>query len=350
MKYAGLRRMAGVDRRKAAAAVFRFTGGKKRVSWRCDTSRALCATGICPRAQEEITIETRQLNVFVTVYRSGSFTRAAEQLSTSQPAVSEQIRSLERRLGCRLFDRLGRSIKPTRQAEILFPKALAILEDIRRLEQELLREDNTVSGELILGASTIPGAYLLPRIATDFKALHPEISFEIRIADSGEIIDSVMNHDLLVGLVGSRAASRNLNFFPLVEDELVLAVSANRETENPVSLDELARLPFLLREQGSGTRKTLEEYSLRNGFDLGRLNTVAVLGSNAAIKQAIKEDLGVSILSRISIRDDLDCGRLKEISIRGVTLKRSFYVVTLKKRTLPHHYAVFLDTLRKREG
>ncbi|HEB51043.1 MAG TPA: LysR family transcriptional regulator [Desulfobulbus sp.] len=259
--------------------------------------------------------------------------------------MSEQIRSLERRLECRLFDRLGRSIKPTRHAEILFPKAMAILEDIRRLEQELLVEADNVSGELILGASTIPGAYILPRIATNFKADHSQISFEIRIADSGEVIDSVLNHDLLIGIVGTRISSTSLNFFPFVEDELVLAASARRELPSSVSLQQLAELPFLLREQGSGTRKTLEEYGLKNGFGLDQLNVVAVLGSNAAVKEAIKEDLGVSILSSISIRDELRCGRLQKIRIQGMTLKRSFYITTLKKRTLPNLYTVFLETL-----
>jgi len=281
------------------------------------------------------------------VYKSGSFTKAAELLSTSQPAVSEQVRTLEARLGCRLFDRLGRTIKPTRKAEILYPKARSILEDIKNVEEELLQEDQNVSGELTVGASTIPGAYILPHIATDFKVLHPEISFEIRIADSGEVIDAVLNHDLLIGIVGTKITSKNLNFYPFVEDELVLAAAGERVIGRRISLQQLVELPFLLRENGSGTRKSMEEFGFKNGLAIDQLNTVAVLGSNAAIKEAIKENLGVSILSRISIRDELGYGKLKEIQIQGMTLKRSFYVVTLKKRSLPNHYTVFLETLLK---
>ena len=281
------------------------------------------------------------------MYKSGSFTRAAELLSTSQPSVSEQVRNLETRLGCRLFDRLGRTIKPTRKAEILYPKAQSILEDIRHVEEELFLEDQNVSGELVVGASTIPGAYILPHIATDFKTLHPEISFEIRIADSGEVIDAVLNHDLLIGIVGTKITSNNLKFYSFVEDELVLTASAKRKVKSTISLQQLVKLPFLLRENGSGTRKSMEEFGFKNGLEIGQLNTVAVLGSNAAIKEAIKENLGVSILSRISIRDELGCGKLKEIQIEGMTLKRSFYVVTLKKRSLPNPYTVFLETLLK---
>jgi len=290
-------------------------------------------------------IETRQLKIFVTVYKSGSFTKAAEVLSTSQPVISEHIRTLEKRLGCRLFDRLGRSIKPTRKAEILYPKAQSILEDIKNVEGELFSEDQNVSGELIVGASTIPGAYILPHIATDFKARYPEISFEIRIADSGEVIDSVLNHDLLIGVVGAKVASNALNFHPFAEDKLVLAAAVDRKISSKISLQKLLELPFLLRENGSGTRKSMEEFGLRNGLEIGQLNTVAVLGSNAAIKEAIKENLGVSILSRISICDELECGKLKEIRIKGVTMKRSFYVTTHKKRSLPNHYNVFLKRL-----
>ncbi len=206
-------------------------------------------------------------------------------------------------------------------------------------------EDQCVSGELILGASTIPGAYILPHLATVFKKEHPEISFEIRIADSGEIIDSVLNHDLLIGIVGSKIASQNLKFSPFVEDELVLAAAAGRKISNNISIKTLLKLPFLLRENGSGTRKSMEEFGTKIGFETGQLNTVAVLGSNAAIKEAIKANLGVSILSRVSISDELENGKIKEIKVTGLTMKRMFYAVTLKKRSLPNRYSVFQERL-----
>ncbi|NOX25656.1 MAG: hypothetical protein GXP59_06010 [Deltaproteobacteria bacterium] len=250
---------------------------------------------------------------------------------------------MEKRLGCRLFDRLGRSIKPTSKADILYPKALSIIDDIKKAKEELSAEDQRVSGELIVGASTIPGAYILPHLATVFKSLHPATSFEIRIADSSEIIDDVLNYDVLIGIVGTKTASKNLKFSPFVEDQLVLAAPISREAAS-VSLKTLVKLPFLSREKGSGTRTSMEKFWLKNGCK-GQLNTVAVFGSNAAIKEAIKANLGVSILSRISISDDLECGKIKEIKIKGITMKRSFYIVTRKNRTLPNNYKVFLSSL-----
>ncbi len=288
-------------------------------------------------------IETKQLKTFIAVYKNGSFTRAAELLATSQPAISDHIRNLEDRLGCRLFDRLGRSIKPTSKADILYPQALSIIDDIEKAKEALSSEDHRVSGKLIVGASTTPGAYILPHLATVFKSLHPATSFEIRIADSRKIIEDVLNYDVLIGIVGTKTAAKNLKFFSFVEDQLVLAAPISRKVAS-VSLKTLAKLPFLGREKGSGTRTSMEKFWLKNGFN-GRLNMVAVFGSNAAIKEAIKANLGVSILSRISINDDLECGKIKEIKIKGITMKRSFYVVTRQNRTLPNNYKVFLSSL-----
>ena len=265
----------------------------------------------------------------------------------SQPTISEHIKILEKTLGCKLFDRLGRTISPTRKAEILYPKALDILEDIDKLEKDLASEDQSVTGELIIGASSIPGVYVLPPIATTFKNNHPEISFEIRIADSGKITNSVLSHDLLIGIVGAKISSKDLSFFPFVEDELVLAVGEKRKIGNSVSLNKLTKLPFLMRENGSGTKKSMEEFGIKNGIKLDQLNTVAVLGSNAAIKEAIKSNLGVSILSRKSITDELESGKIKEVKLKGITMKRMFYIVTPRKRTFPNHYSVFLNKLRE---
>ncbi len=226
-------------------------------------------------------------------------------LATSQPTISEYIKSLEQGLGCRLFDRLGRSIRATEKAEILYPQALAILENINKVKEELAAGDQGVSGDLVIGASSIPGVYKLPYLLSGFKSQYPKISFEIRIADSDEIIEAVLNHDLLIGIVGTQSTAKNLVSFPFVEDELVLAVAAERKIGRSISIKELLRLPFLIRESGSGTRKSLEIAGIRHGLDLDQLNIVGVLGSNAAIKEAIKNNLGGSILSRVSISDEL---------------------------------------------
>jgi DNA-binding transcriptional LysR family regulator len=294
----------------------------------------------------DLAIETRHLQIFVAVYREKSFTKAAEQLRTSQPTVSEHIQNLEMRLNCRLFDRLGRSILPTTEAEMLFPRAMAILDDLRRLEEDINTTRQGMSGELLIGASTIPGTYMLPAIAASFKNEFPGISFEIRINDSAKIVDAVADNELLIGVVGAKIPVAGLLFQPFAEDELILAAVATNPVPTIITMAELYKLPFIVRERGSGTRKSFEALlQQQHHTTLDQFNICATLGSSSAVKEAIKANLGVSILSRNALRDELANRTIKEIQVTGVAMKRNFYVVTSRKRTLPNHYQMFLKKL-----
>ncbi len=257
---------------------------------------------------------------------------------TSQPTVSEHIQNLEARLNCKLFDRLGRSILPTEEAEILYPRAMAILEDLQRLEDDISAAGTIVSGELLIGASTIPGTYILPGIAAAYKADFPGISFEIRINDSAKITEAVENNELLVGVVGAKSAGSKLHYQPFTDDELIIA-SANLDSiPSSISFEELRELPIIIREIGSGTRKNIESVLARHQMSTNDLNICATLGSSAAVKEAIKANLGISAISRYAVQDELDSGKIKKIHIDGLTMKRDFYLVTLPKRSLPQQY------------
>ena len=291
------------------------------------------------------TIETRHLKVFVAVYKNRSFTKAAELLHTSQPTVSEHIHNLESRLDCRLFDRLGRSILPTLEAQLLYPRALAILEDLRKLEDEVSATGKGVAGELIIGASTIPGEYIIPRLASSFKARYPGVSFEIRIGDSAGIVDSVADNDLLIGIVGARLPSRKVNYQTFIEDELVLVAAADTDIPDTIEVTGLTALPFLMREEGSGTRRNIEAFLARKDLGIEHLKICATLGSSTAIKESVKAGLGVSIISRLAMQDELQSGLVKEIRIKGLMMKRSFYIISAPKRSLPNHYRLFLNQL-----
>lgn len=294
-------------------------------------------------------IETRHLQIFVAVYKTRSFTKAAELLYTSQPTVSEHLQNLEARLNCRLFDRLGRSILPTAEADLLFPRAAAILDELRRLEADITATGGTVSGELIIGASTIPGAYILPKIAAAFKCDYPAISFEIRINDSARIVEEVAGNGLLLGIVGAKLPGVKLSYQPFADDQLILAAAATNPAPEKIAMEELCQLPFIVRERGSGTRKSLELLLARQRYSLDQFNICATLGSSAAVKEAVKADLGVSVISRHAVRDELDYGAIREIEVVGLAMTRSFYIVTSPKRTLPHHYQVFLDRLLQKD-
>ena len=290
-------------------------------------------------------METRHLQIFTAVYRTRSFTKAAEELFTSQPTISEHMKNLEDRLGCQLFDRLGRSISPTPEAELLYPKAVEILDEMHKLETGLATAAKTVSGELIVGASTIPGEYLLPARAAEFKSTYPDLSFEITIKDSGRIIDDISAHRIYLGVVGTELPAANLEYIPFESDELVLAAATDLDIPTTITVDDLLHFDFLTREQGSGTGRTINQCLNQVGIDQRALKIRATLGSSTAIKEAVKTGLGIAFISKTAIRDELSQGTVKSIEVDGLSMKRSFFVVIPKKRTLPFRYQLFKEFL-----
>jgi len=222
---------------------------------------------------------------------------------------------------------------------------MAILEDLQRLEEEISASRKSIAGQLIIGASTIPGAYILPGIAASFKKEFPDISFEIRINDSARIVEAVAGNELLLGVVGAKTTTAKLTYQPFAEDELILAASATSGIPSEISMTDLAQLPFIVRERGSGTRKSTESLLAKQNQNLNQLNICATLGSSAAVKEAIKANLGVSVISRHAIQDELQSGKIRQIQIPGLTMKRNFYVVTPARRTLPNHYQELLKRL-----
>lgn len=292
-------------------------------------------------------MELNRLRIFVSVYRNRSFTRASEELGISQPSISENVKNLERELGCLLFERLARRTIPTSEAEAIYPMALHIIEEAERLAEAASLAAGRISGTLVLGASTIPGTYILPQMASDFRKLYPEVSFEVTIGDSREIARSVLNHELVMGFTGAEMETDQLDHLPVVEDELILAAPPSLIKGDTIRAAQLKALPFVIREEGSGTRKIMEQFFERNKIRTNELDIVAVFGSTDSVKQAIKSGLGVSILSRIAVEDELRAGTLREVGINGLELKRSFYLVTHKKRILPAPYRAFYDYVDK---
>ncbi len=288
-------------------------------------------------------MDVHQLKIFVAVYQHKSFSKASLKLSISQPTISEHIKNLENELGSLLFDRLGRTIEPTQAAEIILPGALQVIDDLEKIKDSLKTGDREVSGHLVIGASTIPGTYMLPVLASKFKKKYPDISFEIIIGDTGKITEMVESHQLLLGVVGAKMNSKKLQYEPFRQDELVYGVSPHLLSGEKSGIDEINKIPFLIREKGSGTRRNMELFFRKLQIDLGKLDVVAVLGSTASIKEAMKAGLGGSVLSRKAIEEELASGSLMEIKLDSLRMERSFYLTKLKKRTLPAHYNVFVD-------
>jgi DNA-binding transcriptional LysR family regulator len=241
-------------------------------------------------------MDLRRLEVFCKVYELKSFSRAGKACLLSQPTVSEHIRHLETHLDVRLFDRLGREVVPTRAGEILYNYARRMLNLKREASQTLERYRGKMSGDLELGGSTIPGQYILPSLIGRFREKFPNIFTKLIIADTMKIANMVLDGGLELGVVGAKIKNNKLQFEKLFDDELVLAVSPDHHwaKRSAIRLEELSHAPFIMREQGSGTRMTMLEILEQAGLDAREFKAVAEMGSTDAIRQAIKAKVGAT--------------------------------------------------------
>ncbi len=279
--------------------------------------------------------DMRQLEIFCKVVELGSFSKAADAVYLAQASVSERIANLEKMVGVKLLDRLGRQVVPTKAGELLYKHAVLLLDMKRtaRLEMEVFL--GIKQGEIHMGGSTIPGEYILPKVIGKFSEKHPAITVDLTVADTSEIETRVLEGTLELGVIGSKGSHKNLLYQELWKDELVLAVPAKHRwaKKKMVSLADLLDEPFIARELGSGTLKSMEA-SLRvpESKAVGSLQVVARFGSSTAVKEGIKAGLGVSILSSRAIHTELKTGLLKALKVKGLPMHRSFYLIRDRRR------------------
>jgi len=291
-------------------------------------------------------MDIHQLRVFCSVFRNRSFSRAAAEQRLTQPTVSEHIADLERNLGALLFDRAGRSIHPTPAAEILFTRANDIIEQMSAIPEAIAHSRKDLSGQIVIGASSIPAVYMVPAAIASFRERHPGVSFLVRASDSREIAALVASHELTLGIVGSRIVRGHLHYHPLMEDELVVVVPAHG-WEKFSTLRRLARQPAVLREEGSGTRREAERILQAAGIDATQLVVAAVLGSTDAVKQGVKAGIGWSVVSRRAVEEEIAAGTLRVAPI-AARMRRSFYAVSHTRRSLTAGCQAFIDHLASR--
>jgi DNA-binding transcriptional LysR family regulator len=277
----------------------------------------------------------RELEIFCKVVELESFSKAAEAVHLVQASVSERIASLEKKIGTRLLDRMGRRVIPTAAGELLFKHAALLLEMKKTAQLEFEKFLGLEQGEISLGGSTIPGEYILPEVIGRFSTKYPHLSVKLAIADSREIENQVLKGKLEIGVIGSKSQHPNMISQKLWEDELVLVVPAGHRwaRRKTVSLPELRRTPFIFREEGSGTLKILKAYLFKAGEDgTSGFQVAARFGSSTAVKEGVKSGLGLSILSARAIETDVKAGLLKVLDIKGLSMSRNFYLIRNKLR------------------
>lgn len=289
-------------------------------------------------------MDIHQLRVFASVFRNRSFSKASEELRLTQPTVSEHVRTLEEELGVSLFDRSGRSIHATPEAETLFARASEIIERVGEIRGALAEHHRLLSGQVVIGASSIPGTYILPAAIAAFRSCHPAVSFEVRVGDSRQIAAAVAEHELLLGVVGSKIARAHLQYRPLMEDDLIV-IDRPGAAQAPLTLKRLVERPVVVREEGSGTRREAERLFQAAGVDPDKFQVAAVLGSTEAVKHGVEAGLGWSVVSRRAVEAELAAGSLREVPLKGVRMRRSFHLVTHGRRTLPGPYRAFVEHL-----
>ena len=290
-------------------------------------------------------MDLHHLRIFLSVFRNRSFSKASQQLHLSQPTVSDHIKTLEEYLDCRLFDRTGRKIIPTGEGQLLHDLAFEIVEKADGLRHALGRFKKEVAGEVVIGASSIPGTYLLPSLVASFKKNYPPVSFQILVSDSRAVVDKLLKHEMLLGVVGSKLNHAAIQYEPFMEDELIVISSPSLVKRGRIALKDIPKYPMLCREEGSGTRRETERILAAEGVSRDSLQQVAVFGSTDAIKQAVKAGLGIAIVSKFAVVDELSHRTLKKVEIGDTDMKRGFYIATHRKRSLPRLYQLFFDHL-----
>jgi DNA-binding transcriptional LysR family regulator len=277
-----------------------------------------------------------QLHIFCNVVEQRSFSKAGKIVHLSQPTVSSHIKDLENHFGCRLIDRLSKKAVPTKEGELLYQYALKLIALRDEAETALTRFKGRIKGTLVVGGSTIPGSYILPRVIGGFLRKYPNVYLSLKVRDTGEVIQDILSGELELGVVGARASDKQLNQKILLKDEMRLIVPADHPwaAKNSVSLEMLIQERLIIRESGSGTLKSIEENLKSNGRQIEEFNIAAELGSTQAAVEGIKNRIGLSIVSPVAVSEELQAGTLKALGINGLDLKRNFYLTRHKHRSL----------------
>lgn len=297
---------------------------------------------------KDITIQ--QMEILIALVETGSFTKAAGRFFLSQPSLTKQIQNLEGAVGTRLVNRGSAGISLTPEGQILCDYAKRILRLREDAKDRIERIKEQESGHIYISASTIPATYILPRLLSLLKKTYPDMQVHIQTHDSEETLQIVLNDQAELGFIGKEPANRKLVVNRLWQDRLVLAVPVDHPLakRGSVTVEELARAPFIVRERGSATRDIVEE-CLQRHFDINfsRFNVVCEMGSSEAVKEAILAGLGVSILSVFAIERELKQGILTIVNINDCAMERYFYLIYKKQFSLMKYHKHFIETVQQ---
>jgi DNA-binding transcriptional LysR family regulator len=295
-------------------------------------------------------MDTRQLAAFCAVVERKSFSEAAERLGVTQPAVSQQIRSLEERVGQQLLDRSGRRVEPTEAGNRLYRSAQRLLALERQLLEEVAGEaEGPLRGQLAIGGSTGPGGTVVPVLLCEFAEANPEVTIDLTISDTQTIVDRVARRELELGIVGATPRNRSVAYEPFFRDEVVLVCPpGHRFAGKTVSLDDLRGERLIVMQEGAGVRQVIEDELREAGTRLRDLDVRLELGLQESVKSAVEAGHGVTFISRTAVELELAGGTLVEAGVRGLEPSREISVVRATGRVSTRVADAFLAFAQER--
>lgn len=278
-------------------------------------------------------LNLHQLTTFQVVAKHCSFVRAAEELHFSQPAVSAQIRHLEKTLGVKLFDQIGRKTHLTQAGEELYlysQKIFSVIDETLEV-MEALR--SPYYGRLSVGADTTVGSYVIPGLLGKFRQIYPQVEILLQVLNRLSLVEAILNNRVEMAIMGSVPDDAPVEIEPFAYNPLVLVAAPSHRLAGlrNVSIEELGREHFLLREPGSGTRAALENVLQEAGLPL---QVSMQVGNNSAIKQGVTAGLGIALISRVAIDMELETNRLVILDVEGFPIIRQWRIVHIKDKYL----------------
>jgi len=279
-------------------------------------------------------MDTRQLAAFCAVVERRSFSQAADRLGVTQPAVSLQVRALEKRLGTQLLDRSGRRVEPTEAGWRLYRGAQRML----ALEDQLVADvtasgEGALAGDLVLGASTGPAAVAIPVALAEFQRQNPEVRVFLTVSDTHSVVERVAARELELGIVGAARRHRGVRFEPFFSDQVILACAPSHPfAGRTITLDELRADTLILMQEGAGVRQVVEDALRRQGVRLRDLDVRLELGLQESVRRAVEAGYGSTFISRTAVEADLAAGRLAEARVSGLDVTREISLASATGR------------------
>jgi DNA-binding transcriptional LysR family regulator len=269
-------------------------------------------------------------------------------VSLAQATASQHVKAVEDEIGARLFDRDGGGVRLTEAGSLFFEHASKVISSVSGLKSAMKQFIGLESAPLRIGASTIPAVSLIPDLLGRFVAGYPGVRIEVHQGDSGEVISELVADKIELAVVGGIFDVENVIFEKVGDEEILLVTKKSDKIPNQISQLELADLPLIIREAGSGTRQSVDTLLKRNALDIGKFNVIAQLGSSEAVRRAVLSGAGSAFISSQAVSDEIKNGRLKVIRINGLDIRRDFYLARHRGRTLSPAAVAFSDLLLKR--